>query len=133
MPWLGKYLRKRRGDVPVLVLLAGSAAMSLLPALTRLADDPKLGELSIAIVPEVQMPAACGHLQNLVANEGLVHVGDPELQASVLAVAKRMVGEKSFVWSPRASSGDITAANAATLAAWRLEQGEDYDPEESVG
>lgn len=133
VPWLRKYLRKRRGDVTVLVLLAGSAAMSLLPALTRLADDPKLGELSIAIVPEVQMPAACGHLQNLVANEGVVHVGDPELQASVLAVAKRMVGEKSFVWSPRASSGDITAANAATLVAWRLEQGEDYDPEESVG
>lgn len=132
VPWVRKYLRKRT-DETVLVLLAGSAAMALLPALKRLTEDPKLGQLTIVITPEAQFPAACGHVQNLVANEQLVHVGDPELQASFLAVAKRMVGEKAFVWSPRASSGDITAANAATLAAWRLEQGEDYDPEESVG
>lgn len=72
-------------------------------------------------------------MQNLVANERPVHVGDPELQASFLAVAERMVGEKAFVWSPRASTGDITAANAATLVAWRLEQGEDYDVGDSVG
>ena len=132
VPWVRKYLRKRT-DETVLVLLAGSAAMALLPALKRLAEDSKLGQLTIVVTPEAQFPAACGHVQNLVANEQLVHVGDPELQASMLAVGKRMVGEKSFVWSPRASSGDITAANAATLVAWRLEQGEDYDPEESVG
>ena len=132
VPWVRKYLRKRT-DETVLVLLAGSAAMALLPALKRLTEDPKLGQLTIVITPEAQFPAACGHVQNLVANERLVHVGDPELQASFLAVGKRMVGEKAFVWSPRASSGDITAANAATLAAWWLEQGEDYDVGDSVG
>ena len=133
VPWLRKYLRKHRDDETVLVLLANSASSALLPALRRLAEDPELGALVIHPVPEVQMPAACGHMLNLVANEQLVHVGDPELQASFLAVGKRMVGEKAFVWSPRASSGDITAANAATLAAWWLEQGEDYDVGDSVG
>jgi len=133
VPWFRKFLRRRDDEVVTLVLLAGSATMSLLPALERLNLDPKLAGLNIVVIPESSMPAACGHLQNLVAIEGIAHVGDPELQASMLAVGKRMVGDKTFVWSPRASTGDITAANAATLAAWRLEQGVDYDPEESVG
>lgn len=133
VPWFRKYLRAHREETTTVVVLAGSATMSLLPGLRRLGMDPKLGGLNIVITPESQMPAACGHLLNLVATEAAVNVGDPELQASMLAVGKRMVGDKAFVWSPRSSSGDITAANAATLAAWRLEQGMDYDPEESVG
>lgn len=133
VPWFRKYLRKRVEEITTVLVWAGSAAMSLVPALERLNNDPKLGQLEIVVVPESQAPAACGHMVDAVAQELVVHVGDPELQASMLAVGKRMVGDKAFVWSPRSSSGDITAAMAATLIAWHIEQGDDYDIEESVG
>lgn len=133
VPWFRKYLRKRVEEITTVLVWAGSAAMSLVPALERLNNDPKLGQVEIVVVPESQAPAACGHMVDAVAQELVVHVGDPELQASMLAVGKRMVGDKAFVWSPRSSSGDITAAMAATLIAWHIEQGDDYDIEESVG
>ena len=105
VPWFRKYLRKRvEGEITTVLVWAGSAAMSLVPALERLNNDPKLGQLEIVVVPESQAPAACGHVVDAVAQELVVHVGDPELQASMLAVGKRMVGDKAFVWSPRSSS-----------------------------
>lgn len=133
VPYLRRMLRKRRDETVTLLLLAGSSAVSLVPALERLSEDPKLADLEIVLVPESSMPAACGHLVDAVGRGDVVHVGDPELQASMLAVGKRMVGDRTFVWSPRASSGDITAAMAATMLAWHLEQDEDYDVEDSVG
>ena len=130
IPYLRKMLRKR----PVrLLILAGSQAATMLPALDRLAAEPKLHPLTVELVPAESLPAACGFFQDQVATAGVVHVGDPELQASVLAVGKKLVGERLFVWSPRSSSGDITVAVAATFLAWWLEQGRDYDVEESVG
>lgn len=133
VPWFRKFLAKRQEESVTLVILAGSQAAALLPALRRLNMDPRLGDLDIVVLPEAQAPQACGHMLDLVSTEGVAHVGDPELQASMLAVAKKMVGDRTFVWSPRASSGDITAAMAATLVAWHLEQGEDYNVEDSVG
>lgn len=133
VPWFRARLEKR-GSKPAryesmrLVVLAGSAAASLLPALERIEN------LDIAVLPESQMPAACGLLLGAVARQELVHVGDPELTASMTAVGRRMVGEKAFVWSPRSSSGDITAAQGATLAVWQVEQeADDYDPLDSIG
>lgn len=133
VPWFRARLEKRGGkparyESMRLVVLAGSAAASLLPALERIEN------LDIAVLPESQMPAACGLLLGAVARQELVHVGDPELTASMTAVGRRMVGEKAFVWSPRSSSGDITAAQGATLAVWQVEQeADDYDPLDSIG
>lgn len=128
LPWFRRFLRKRVGTTTTLLILAGSSAVSLVPALERLNENDKLGDLDIVLVPEATLPAACNFLQDAVANDGIVHVGDPELHASVLAIAKRMIGDRTFVWSPKSSSGDITAAMAATVLAWHLEQGGDYDP-----
>lgn len=130
IPYLKKILRRREVH---LLILAGSQAASLLPALDRLAEDPKLERLTVELVPSDSMPAACGFFQDQVAIGGIAHVGDPELQASVLAVGKRMVGDRVFVWSPRSSSGDITVAVGATALAWWLEQNPDYDAEDTVG
>jgi hypothetical protein len=128
LPWFRAYLRKRVGTTTRLLILAGSSAVSLIPALERLNDDPELGDLELHLIPESTMPAACNFFQDSIANEGIVHVGDPELKSSVLAISKRMVGDRTFVWSPRSSSGDITAAIAATLLAWHLEQDDDTNP-----
>lgn len=132
VPWFRRYLRKRREEMTVLLIEAGSQAASLVPALTRLGDDPKLGDLEIVLVPATSMPPACGFVLDAVAGEQLAHVGDPELQASFLAVGKRMVGKRTFVWEPR-GGGDISAANAATMLAWHLESGEDEEDARGLG
>lgn len=131
LDWFRKALRKQ--DIELLIL-AGSAAASLVPALERLNDDPKLRHrLAVTLVPESSMPAACGNFVDAVARQDIVHVGDPELQASILSVGKKQIAERAFVWSPRNSAGDITVANAATILAWHLEQNPDYNEEDSVG
>lgn len=130
VPWFRRYLGKRTGETTTLLVEAGSPAESLVPALERLGEEPGLGDLEVVSVPAVSMPAACGFLLDAIATERVVHVGDPELQASVLAVGRRMIGRRTFVWTPR-GGGDISAANAATMLAWHLEQQADYDVMES--
>jgi len=127
VPWFKARAGKGRNQSMTLLVLADTQAMSLVPALK------KIRGLRVVVLPGSAMPAACGHLLDLVSAGDVAHVGDPELSASMKAVGKQMVGGKTFVWSPRSSKGDITAAWAATLIAWRLELGVDYDPEESVG
>lgn len=111
-----------------LVIQDGSSAASLAPALK------KIKGLKLVRMPDASLPAACGFLLDQVSAGNITHVGDPELAASMQAVSKRMVGDKAFVWSPRSSAGDITAAMGATWLAWYLENGgTPYDLEESVG
>jgi hypothetical protein len=127
VPWFKERAGKGKYRQMTLVILEGSAAMSLVPALK------KIPGLILVILPSSSLPAACGHLLGIVSRGEVTHVGDRELTASMTAVGKKTVGEKAFVWSPRSSKGDITAAMAATLIAWRLELGADYDPEKDVG
>lgn len=123
VPTLRKMVRKA-GSIRLLVM-AGSPAATLLPALA------KIDGLEVVLVPESSMPQACAFLLGAASREEIMHVGDPELQASMLSVTKKLVGQKIFVWA--SSGGDITAAMAATMIAWHVEQGAGYDPEESVG
>lgn len=131
--WVVGWFRSRlegeaaRYDRMHLVILAGSSAAALLPALA------KIRGLEITVMPASELPAACGFMLGAVSRQELVHIGDPELTASMLAVGRRQVAEKAFVWSPRASGGDITAAMGATLAAWQVEQHVDYDVLDSIG
>ena len=129
VPWFRSRLvgRKAKYERMTVVLLGGSQAMSLKPALD------KIPGLTVEVLPDAQLAAACGHMLDQVSTGAVVHVGDPELAASMVAVGKRMVGERTFVWSPRSSAGDITAAMAATVLAWWLELGGNYDVEDSVG
>ena len=123
--WIVPWLRARlepRGSRPAryesmrLVIVNGSQAAAHMPALSQ------IDGLDITVMPEAQAPLACGHLLGAVARQEIVHLGDPELMASLLSVGRRTVGEKAFVWSPRASGGDITVAQAATWAAWTVAQ-----------
>lgn len=129
--WVVSWFKARAGRGKfrrmTLVVMEGSAEMSLVPALR------KIRGLKVVVLPSSFAPAACGNLLDQVSFGNVVHIGDPELTASMLAVGKKAVADKAFVWSPRSSKGDITAAWAATLIAWQLELGGDYSIEESVG
>lgn len=131
VPWFRSRLEPAKGkpkfDEMTLVVWAGTAVDSLLPKLSEIRG------VDIVELPRGEQPAACGHFQDLVSGGDLVHVGDPEMRASVTSIARRPMGESSFVWSPRSSAGDITAAYAATGIAWHLANTEDYDPLDSVG
>lgn len=131
VPWFRSRLEPAKGkpkfDGMTLVVWAGTAVDSLLPKLSEIRG------LDIVELPRGEQPAACGHFQDLVSGGDLVHVGDPEMRASVTSIVRRPMGESSFVWSPRSSAGDITAAYAATGIAWHLANTEEYDPLDSVG
>ena len=72
--------------------------------------------------------SACGHLFDLVEQEGLRHLGTDELTAAVKNAASRPLGE-AWAWSRRLSAIDISPLVAATLAVWQASEnlGSVYD------
>ena len=59
--------------------------------------------------------AACRKLVDLVLDSGLRHIGQPELANGLRSAKAKPLGD-SWAWSRKASSGDITALIAMTLA-----------------
>lgn len=104
------------GQMKVLVL-AGSAAMALVPALA------KMPGLEVVPVAEASWPAACGVMFDAVAGERVVFVGDPEILGAAEGIAKRENPERGFTWSRAESGSDISPWVAATLLAWHFEDG----------
>ena len=94
VPWFKARAGKGRNQSMTVLVLADTQAMSLVPALQ------KIRGLKVVVLPNSAMPAACGHLLDLVSAGDVVHVGDPELSASMKAVGKQMVGGKTFVRRP---------------------------------
>ena len=64
-----------------------------------------------------QVVQACTAMQDDVANIALHHLDQPELNAAVVGVDIRPMGE-SWIFSPKASTVDITPLYAVTLAAF---------------
>ena len=64
-----------------------------------------------------------------VASGEFVHRGDARVRAAILAAAQRPMGER-WKWSPRHSSGDITALRSAALALANVSAAGVHDPNE---
>lgn len=110
-----------------LVVLRGSAAESLVPALER------VPQLSVEVVPATVFPAACGFVSDAADARTLAHLGQLELSAAVESSVRRPVGDRAFQWGRRRSGGDITPLVAVTLAAWPLAPTDQaYDPTSGV-
>jgi hypothetical protein len=60
---------------------------------------------------------ACTGFQNDVINDRVVHLNDADLADALRAASPRPIGE-TFVYSSKASEGDITPLIAVTLATW---------------
>lgn len=114
---------KWRGMTLVMLATAANQAIG-----RRLINVPGL---TVVYVPDAQYGPACGALYDLVHDHGLTHVGDPELATAAPIVARRE-NEKGFVWGRTTSGGDITPIVAATVAAWHLAGGTDYDVLDSI-
>jgi hypothetical protein len=81
-----------------------------------------LHELKEADVPVETVGASeyangCGLFYDLYDQHRLRHLGQPELNASVRAAAKRDLGD-AWAWSRRRSSADASPLISATLAVW---------------
>lgn len=109
------------------LLLAGSDAESLAPALERIVG------LEVEVVPWARYAAACGIITRLVRSGELVFVGDNALTDAAITVVRKPSTERATGWSRADSDDDITPWVAATLLAHHFAGEEDYDVLASFG
>ena len=65
------------------------------------------------------MGQACGSFFQLVHEDVLRHVGQPQLSSAVSVARKRAIGSEGlWGWGRAVSGADITPTVAATLALW---------------
>lgn len=81
---------------------------------------PKLSELDVTTTSAREHAQACSLLFDTVAQEGLKHLGTPELAVALDGAVKRPLVD-SWAWSRRSSSIDISPLVAVTLALWGLQ------------
>ena len=70
------------------------------------------------------MGRASAHLQQLVADQGVTHDGNPLFTQALTVAVPRDIGDNLWTWSRR-KSGDISPLVAVTGAAWLLEYNRD--------
>ena len=118
---------KKRFPNLVVHILAGSAAASLKPALTKAGID-------VEELTATQFPAACGFMQDQAETTQLAHLGQPTLTKAVGATKAREVGEKTRVWTRKGGKVDTTPMWASTVALYAAYLGDtaDYDVLDSV-
>ena len=98
-----------RHQVDVVVDKRGPAAV-LIPHLER-------EGVRLRVVETVEVLDSCAGIFDLVREQQLQHESYPELDAAVASAVKRDVGDR-WAWGRKASGSDISALEAATLAAW---------------
>jgi hypothetical protein len=110
--WVVERLAELRAKYePVAIVLDGRGpAASLLHELKE-ADVP------VETVGASEYANGCGLFYDLYDQHRLRHLGQPELNASVRAAAKRDLGD-AWAWSRRRSSADASPLISATLAVW---------------
>jgi phage terminase large subunit-like protein len=85
----------------------------------------QLEDEGVEVIEFDQQPArmapACGHAFELIVNRLIVHDGDPELSADVLAAVKREQ-ERGFTLSKGKSRRHIDGAVSLCMGVWVLEQ-----------
>ncbi len=110
------------------LLLAGSEAESLAPALR------KLPGLDLEVVPWAAYSAACGVVTRLVKSRELVFVGEgPLVDAALAVVRKPSTTDRATGWIRTDAGDDISPWVAATLLAAHFDADADYDVLDSIG
>lgn len=85
---------------------------------TAVAEALMRGRVKPKLIPSNirQMQAGCAQLLAEILAGTIRHQGQPALDEAVESAAKRMVGEGGWVWGRRASTGDVSALIAGTVA-----------------
>lgn len=98
---------------PITVICDGNGpAAALLP---RLAE----AGIEVEVVTSVEHARACGILVDMANQDGVRHLGQPEMTAAIRGAARR--GNETWTWSRKNSAVDISPLVAGTLALWGAE------------
>jgi phage terminase large subunit-like protein len=76
--------------------------------------------VTVTLLSDSDMAAACSQLQSEVAEGGFRHLGDPILADALGNAASKPVGDGGWVWRRKGSEGDITPLVALNAARWGL-------------
>ena len=88
------------------------------PALA-LVEDLRGRGVQVTVTGPRDMGQACGSFFQLVHEDVLRHVGQPQLSSAVSVARKRAIGSEGlWGWGRAVSGADITPTVAATLALW---------------
>lgn len=110
----------------VSVRLAGKAARPLSSEFTK-------ADFEFDVMPQSELDASCVAFQKAYDEEGLVHVGQAELDRAIANAQTRRVGE-SEQWDrrdPKVDDSPLVACSAA-LYEWGLKYNPDYEILESI-
>jgi hypothetical protein len=107
----------RAGDV---VCDAAGPAASLVPELEQRG-------VAVRTVSASEHAQACGLFYDSVDQEGLRHLGTPELEAAIKGAVERPLGD-AWAWSRKSSAVDISPLVASTLALWAAESTQTSEP-----
>ncbi len=112
--WLGEFLRDRcrRLGVRRVWRLGGRAPIEAVAA--------DIDGVRWEVMPETDFVAGCQGFDRLVSEGGLRHLGEARLVAAFGAAVRRDVADGAWVLSRKGSSGDISPAIAAVVAARAL-------------
>ena len=92
-------------------VLAGSAALSLVPAL-------EAAGVVVEVIGAADVAPACGLFYDLTVNDRVRHVAQPDLTVAIEGAARLNVGDTAWKLARRKSSTDITPLYAAVAATW---------------
>jgi phage terminase large subunit-like protein len=79
--------------------------------------DAGVPEKTIVKASTGDLVTACGGIYDAARDGGVVHTGDPRLEAALRGAATRTL-QDAWAWKRRTSTSDITPLVAATLAVW---------------
>jgi phage terminase large subunit-like protein len=114
--WLvAELARMVKAHRPVAVVGHGTAQLkALVPSL-------EAAGVTVDLLTDGDMAAACSQLQSEVAEGGFRHLGDPILADALGNAASKPVGDGGWVWRRKGSEGDITPLVALNAARWGLQ------------
>jgi len=124
------YLRGTRGVADRVAQLAKTnnadvvidsrgPASSLIPSLEAL-------DVRLTTAGTSDVVTAAASIYDAVRDGDVAHLGDADLDAAVLGAKKRPVGDR-WAFGRKTSTFDISPLEAASLAAWGVNNGADYD------
>ena len=75
--------------------------------------------LTVTVTGARDMGQACGSIYRLIVEDGIRHVGQPQLALSMSVARKRAIGSEGlWGWGRSVSGADISPTVVVTLALW---------------
>jgi hypothetical protein len=109
--WVAEVASRLADEFEATVVVdGGGPAKVLVPTLERACGD-------LRVLTTEDIKDACADVLLTVTDERLSHRGDAELDAAVRGAVRRPLGDR-WAWGRRKSTRDVSALEAATLAAW---------------